>query len=162
MIASLKKFTLHRSQLFPSILVQEPLIIVTHAHHPLASMDTVELSELEQLANPFFHIDWSFEVKRWQSKLVTTSGTEVEVPPQTAHDLLLRGIGAALLTRTLVANDLAAGRLVEIPVWGLPLLLRESVLVRLSREEKLPAAVNEFIRVFREEARAYSKTSRER
>ena len=140
--------------LTPILHVQEPLIVVVHPTHPLASKAAVELRELEQAGNPFFHIDWNHEVRAWQSRLSLEYGTqvEVEVPPQTAYDLVLRGTGAALLTRTLVADDLIAGRLVEVTVEALPRLHRESVLVRFAQAEKLSTVVNEFIRVLREEA----------
>ncbi len=134
---------------------REPLIVVTHHSHPFARKETIVLEELERSGNPFFHIDWNMEVWHWQSRLISERRAEFELPPQTTHDLLLRGMGAALMTRTTVADDLAAGRLVEIAVHDLPLLYRESVLVRLSREDKLPTVVNNFIALLREEARTF-------
>jgi len=138
--------------------VQEPLIVVAPADHPLAQKEEVTCTELEKASQPFFQVDWSYEVKRWYAQLGTQRGTEIEVPPQTAHDLLLRGQGVALLTLTLVEADLRAERLVKLPVSDLPRLYRESALIRLNRQEKLPIAVQEFIRVFREEAREYCKS----
>ncbi|MDQ2714110.1 MAG: LysR family transcriptional regulator [Chloroflexota bacterium] len=143
------------SDLTPILHFQEPLIVVAHAHHPLARKGECAVAELEQESNPFLHVDWTMEVRFWQSRLLAEKGAAIEVPIHTAYDLVSRGIGAALLTRTLVASDLASGRLVEITVEGLPPFFRESALVRLTREEKLPAAVQEFVGMLREEGRAF-------
>jgi DNA-binding transcriptional LysR family regulator len=78
----------------------------------------------------------------------------LEVPIGMAHELVPRGMGAALLTRALAAADVAAGRLVEVAVRELPPLYRGSALARLAREEHLPAAVAEFVAALREEGRA--------
>ena len=62
------------------------------------------------------------------------------VPAGTIRHLLLRGIGAAMLTRTLVADDLASGRLIEVQVSDLPVLYRDSAVVQLARGGRLPRA----------------------
>lgn len=135
--------------------LQEPLLFVTHVQHPLARRERVSIGDLEELGQPFFHIDWSLEVKQWQSRMVASQGHVIEVPPQTAYDLLMRGMGAALLTHSMVSADLRTGRLVALAVEEMPPLKRESTLVRFRRAEPLPMAVNEFVRVLREEAREY-------
>jgi DNA-binding transcriptional LysR family regulator len=53
----------------------------------------------------------------------------------------------------MLSDDLRMGRLVEILVLDLPSLARESVLVRLKRDEPLPGAANAFLHALREEAR---------
>src|SRR5579884_2368305 len=105
--------------------IQEPLLVVCQANHPLALKDGVDISELKAGANPFFHIDWSPEANRWQSQVFSQAAGVVEIPPQTARDLLVQGIGVALLTRSLINDDLQAGRLVAIPVRDMPHFLRE-------------------------------------
>jgi DNA-binding transcriptional LysR family regulator len=76
------------------------------------------------------------------------------MPIHTAHDLVLRGLGVALLARPQVAADLAAGRLIELSVRDLPLFARESALVCLSREEpQHSTATKALITVLREEGR---------
>jgi len=134
--------------------LSEPLLIVAHAQHPLTQYKQVFTADLEMQAKPFFHIDWSIEVRYWQSHVKASSEALIEVPPQTARDLLIQGIGVALLTRSFIDDDLKSGRLVEIMVQDMPALTRESILTRLRRDEPLPPAVLEFIRIFQEEARA--------
>ncbi|GHO64619.1 nitrogen assimilation transcriptional activator [Ktedonobacter sp. SOSP1-52] len=137
--------------------IHEPLLIVTRADHPLAQRPSIAVSELETLANPFVYVHWNDEVKHWQSLQRAAGKVGLDVPPQTAYDLVQQGIGATLLTHTLVANDLKEGRLVEVEVQGLPSFRRESVLVKHKRDEKMPLHIKEFIRIFREEARIYCK-----
>ncbi|TCP53343.1 LysR family transcriptional regulator [Tumebacillus sp. BK434] len=134
------------------LTVEEPLLVAVPAGHPLALRGKVTLEELKEEANPFWQIDWGHEVKGWQALLICEPGTEIEVPPQTALDLLLRGQGAALLTRAMAGRALERGELVELQVEGMPQLSRKSVLVQLGHDP-LPPAVEEFIRLFREEAK---------
>jgi DNA-binding transcriptional LysR family regulator len=144
-----------RPEMIPLLHIREPLLVVTHATHPLAQKKQITVAELIQQAQPFFHIDWNIETKHWQTQISTSVNAMIEVPPQTAYDLLLRGIGAALLTRPQITNDLKAGTLVEITISDLPAFARESVLVRFKRDEPLSSAATEFLRVLREEAREY-------
>jgi DNA-binding transcriptional LysR family regulator len=139
----------------PLLHLQEPLLLVVHANHPLAVQEQVKTSDLEELGNPFFFIDWSLEMRQWQKQHMVKNRTLVEVPPHTARDLLLQGRGAAFLTRSFIHDDLKNGNLKEIPVVDLPLLRRESVLIRHHRVDALPAAVDAFLDLFREEAWGY-------
>jgi len=67
----------------------------------------------------------------------------IKVPLDTARHLLLRGIGAALLTPLLVAEELAAGRIAALTISDAPPDFRENVLVRLARGSALSAAAEE-------------------
>ena len=58
----------------------------------------------------------------------------------------------ALLTRTLVEDDLAQGRLFEIAISDLPAAFREGMLVQLHSQRKQPAIITDFSDVLREEA----------
>ena len=69
-----------------------------------------------------------------------------------ARPLLLRGQGAGFFVRTYVAQDLADGGLVEIPVRGLGRLTRGSALVRRRRSALGPAAA-ELIQLIRAQAK---------
>lgn len=148
-----------RPEMIPLLHIQEPLLAVAPPTHALAQKKSVDVAELIERGNPFFHIDWSIEVSHWQSQMEAKGSAIIEVPPQTAYDLITHGIGVALLTRSMISDDLRMGKLVEIPVSDMPSLLRESVLVRFKRDEPLPSAANEFLTIFREEAREYCHAS---
>jgi DNA-binding transcriptional LysR family regulator len=139
----------------PLLHLQEPLLLVAHINHPLAQQEQVKMSDLEELGNPFFFIDWSLEMRQWHRQQIVKNRTLVEVPPHTARDLLLQGRGAAFLTHSFIRDDLKTGSLKEIPVVDLAVPGRESVLIRHHRADALPTAVDVFLRLFREEARGY-------
>lgn len=140
----------------PLLHLKEPLTLVAHPGHPLAQVEHIMLSDLINQSQPFFLIDWNVEVKQWQSHLLGSSpSSTIEVPPQTAYDLLLSGKGVALLTRTMVEQEVKTGRLVELCVQQLPRFHRESLLLHRTAISSLPTAVNTWLRLFREEARHY-------
>ena len=145
----------------PLLHVKEPLILVTYPKHPLAQVKDITHSDIVSQDHPFFLIDWNVEVKQWHSHLLGSSpSSTIEVPPQTAYDLLLSGKGVALLTRAMVEQEVKTGRLVELCVQQIPRFQRESLLMHRAAVSSLPTAVNQWLRLFREEARHYCLESR--
>lgn len=142
-------------ELTPLLRFREPLLVVAHPKHPLTRREHVEGLELQREGQPFWLVDWGLEVRAWHARLAAGENSVTEVPIHTAHDLVLRGLGVALLARPLVAADLATGRLVELPVRALPPFARESALVCLSREQQLSAALSAFVAVLHEEGREF-------
>lgn len=138
--------------LTPLLRFREPLIIVAHPVHPLAQKESIASLDLVREGQPYWLVDWGPEVRIWHAHLIEASRTITEMPIHTAHDLVLRGLGVALLARPHVAADLDAGRLIELSVRDLPPFARESALVCLSREEPhLSTATRAFITALREE-----------
>lgn len=140
------------ADLTPLLHFREPLVLVVPAGHQLAGRGPVTLEEVMRMGGPFLLVHWGSGMNPVLSRIDTQIGPAVEVPIETVQYLLRRGIGASFLTRTLVMDDLAAGRLVEVTVADLPPLCRESTLVRLNRGGALPPAVADFVAVLREEA----------
>jgi DNA-binding transcriptional LysR family regulator len=68
------------------------------------------------------------------------------------RQLILRGSGAGFLPATLVADDLAAGRLVALPLADAEGLMRELALIRHAHADALPAAARAFVASVRAEA----------
>jgi DNA-binding transcriptional LysR family regulator len=131
---------------------REPLIAVAHPSHPLARKERITSLELVHEGQPYWRVDWGPEVRAWHTHLMEVERPITEVPIHTAHELAVRGLGVALLTRSQVAADLKAVRLIELPIHDLPSFARESALVCLSREEPhLSTATRAFITVMREE-----------
>lgn len=114
------------------------------------------LSDVVSQGHPFFLIDWSAEAKHWQSNLLASSPLPtIEVPPQTAYDLIINGKGIALLIQAMVSQDVKAGRLVVLSIEDIPRFQRESLLMQRTVDSSQPTAVNEWLRLFREEAWHY-------
>ncbi|QBD76157.1 LysR family transcriptional regulator [Ktedonosporobacter rubrisoli] len=148
-------------ELSPLLSLKEPLILVTYPEHPLAQAEHITLAEIVSQGQPFFLIDWNVEVKRWQSHLLSAApSSTIEVPPQTAYDLLMSGQGVALLTRAMVEQEVKTGRLVELHAQQIPQFHRESLLMHYTTVSSLPTAVKVWLRFFREEARHYCLDSR--
>ncbi len=139
-------------ELVPLVRFREPLILVAPAGHPLAGRGPVSLEAVQRDGHPFMLVRWGVSMNPVLAQIEPHGTPAIEVPLDTVKHLLRRGIGMAFLTRMLVADDLASGRLVEVTVEHLPQLVRESVLVRFARGS-LPAAAAEFAAVLREEAR---------
>jgi DNA-binding transcriptional LysR family regulator len=136
--------------------IQEPLIIVAHIKHPLAQQaHPLTLADLEATDTDFLQIDWSLEVRYWQTHTLQKKGPLIEVPPHTALDLMLQNRGVALMTRSLALSGLQSQQLVELEVQDMPALHRESILLCLNRSEELPLGANAWIRLFREETWDY-------
>jgi DNA-binding transcriptional LysR family regulator len=127
--------------------IRESLILVTHPDHPLAQKDEIKLHDLSDMADPYLLVDWSVETKRVQREMLAGSN-DFEVPPQTAYDLLKGGMGVALLTETMVSEDIKQGTLVSLSVKGFPKLYRESALVQLKKEKEISSSLRTFIKVF--------------
>ncbi len=139
-------------ELTPLLRFREPLIVVAHPVHPLAQKGSIASLDLVREGQPYWRVDWGPEVRTWHAHLSEAERPTTEMPIHTAHDLVLRGLGVALLARPHVAADLAAGRLIELSVRDLPLFAHESALVCLSREEpRLSTATRTFITVLCEE-----------
>jgi DNA-binding transcriptional LysR family regulator len=145
-------------EISPLLCLEEPLVLVTHPGHPLAQVEHVTLSDVQTQSQPFFLIDWSLEARHWQSQWLSSTSSNIEVPPQTAYELVSRGKGVALLTQAMVSQDVQTGRLVELAVADMPRLQRESLLVHRAADSSLSTAVKEWLRLFREAARPYCLT----
>jgi DNA-binding transcriptional LysR family regulator len=143
-------------EISPLLHIKEPLRMVTHPRHTLAQSEHPTLSDVVNQSHPFFLIDWSVEVKHWQSNLLASSQSSIiEVPPQTAYDLVMGGKGVALLTQAMVSQDVKTGKLVELSIQDIPRFQRESLLMQRTDDSPQPTAVNKWLRLFQEEARHY-------
>lgn len=130
--------------LVPLLRFREPLVLVVPPQHPLATVPSATLEQVAQQGQPFLQVRWGPLARPLFDRLAAYAGTRVEVPIDTAKQMVLQGIGATFLTQTLVMEDLAEGRLVRIPVSDAPETYRESALVHLRRTE-LSAATLKFV-----------------
>ena len=143
--------------------LKEPLLMVTHPAHPLVQTKPLTLADIVKQSKPFFLIDWSVEARHWQASVFASQSSTIEVPPQTAYELVSRGQGVALLTETMVKQDLQTGTLVELAkVEDIPCLHRESLLVHRTSATSLPVAAREWLHLFQEDARLYCSVKKGR
>lgn len=136
----------------PLLRIREPLKLLVPASHPLAGRESVTLEEVRQIGGPIFEVKLWVTIDPGLAEVIAHSQPLIEVPLDTARHLLLRGVGAALLTPLLVAEELAAGRIVALTISDAPPDFRESILVTLARGSTLSAAARAFIAALQAEA----------
>ncbi|GHO86814.1 LysR family transcriptional regulator [Dictyobacter formicarum] len=131
---------------------REPLIFVAPPQHPLAQQSYVQAEDIHIHAAPLLLVQKGFALSEVLTHIHPHPERTMELPVHTARELLRQGIGAAFITRSAIAEELASGQVVEIGVQDITPSYRESALVRLSRNHALPAASRDFIRVLRQQA----------
>lgn len=143
----LMTYPFFNSELRSLLHIKEPLIFVAHCEHPLAQKGSLVLEELK-CAEPYLLVDWSLETKRVQKELIPFHN--LEVPPQTALDMIKNGVGVSLLTETMVTSEIDSGELIRLPVKDFPMLYRESALVQLKRNTEISLSQQTFIQTLSE------------
>lgn len=130
---------------------REPLVFVVGAGHPLASKRSIKLDDVQRVKGHLLKVRWGYTTSEFESFLENQASPMIDLPIDTVRYMLLRGIGGAFLVKALVADDLAAGHLVEVIVEDFPTIYRESALVCLQKVT-MSTALHNFVEVLREEA----------
>ena len=130
----------------------EPL--VAHRRHPLARRARVTSADLVRLGRPFYRLRW------WQAhhptidRLAERTGRLIELPMESARQLVNAGQGVGFFPRTFIAEDIRRGSLREIPVRDLGPIIRDSALVRRLRDGPPSPAGEQMVACLRAEAAA--------
>jgi len=140
------------AELTPLFVFQEPVVLVSHPRHELAARRSVTQDDVARLARPLLQLRWWPSHHPLIARLAQRSGTAMEVPMETARNLILHGTGAGFFARTYIADDLAASALAEITVRGLAPIVRGSALVRRRRSTPLSPAAAALIQALRAQA----------
>lgn len=122
---------------------REPAVLVTAPGHPLAAAREVrEVDEeaLVQLGRPLLQLRWWPAHHPEVQRLAARTGADLDVAMEAARRMVMAGVGVGFFTRTFIAEDLASGAVVEVPVRGLAPLSRQSALVRRRHAQLSPAA----------------------
>jgi DNA-binding transcriptional LysR family regulator len=130
---------------------QEPLVAVVAPGHPLTAHPAPTVADVIRKGAPYHETVWGTPE---DARIAPTSGRgwdERELPHGLMHRLILRGIGAGFLPRTLVAEDVAAGRLIALQLADAGGLVRELALVCHARASALPSAAEGFVIAVRDE-----------
>ncbi|MGM0751694.1 MAG: LysR family transcriptional regulator [Bacillota bacterium] len=141
----------HNTDLKTILTMKEPLTLVAHPSHPLASVSDESRTSLQIIENsdPYIIVDWSTESKHWQKSMTHPGLNFMELPPSTAFDLVLSENGVALLTESMVKKELETNQLVKLQPVDFPLLYREIALVSLDSERSLSPAAKTIVEIFR-------------
>jgi DNA-binding transcriptional LysR family regulator len=134
------------------LLLREPVVLAVAPSHPLAGRGPVPLAEVARQARPFFRLRWWQRHHPRLEELARRSGTSVELTMEAGRTLALAGVGGGFFVRTYLAEELARGALVVVPVSDLPPLTRGTALVRRRRAGPLSPAAAALVEALRREA----------
>ena len=136
----------------PLLHFQEPVHLLAHRNHTLAKMRTVTQADLIRLSNPFLFLRW------WQAtpvaiqQLMQQATQFADVPTDTGRYLVSNGLGVGYFNKSMMVSQMMADDVVAIEVSDMPTIVRQSALVRLSRNSTLSAPAKQFVELVREQA----------
>ncbi len=138
-------YALTTADIVPIVRFHEPLIGVVAPTHPLAQSGPLTTEAFVRGGEPFYAEEWGTPEDARIGHLTRQTEPILEIGSEMVRLLVMRGMGATLLPQGMVADDLAAGRLVAVPLSDGVALLRELALVRHARADALPTATQDFI-----------------
>src|SRR5205085_12389356 len=121
--------------LTPLLKRSEPVVLAVPPRHPLAQQQSVTQQEIADQAAPLLLVRWWQSTHASVARIAARAQAVANVPPETARQMLLEGVGMGFFTRTQVADALATGTLCEVPIVDLGPLTRDTALVRLARQK---------------------------
>jgi DNA-binding transcriptional LysR family regulator len=112
------------------LTMREPVVLATAPSHPLARRSAVDQETLLALAQPFLVLRWWLALPPSLERLARRAQPAVDVPMDTARQMVLSGVGAGFFPWMQVADFLAAGQVSVVEITDLDPIDRVSVLVR--------------------------------
>jgi LysR family transcriptional regulator, low CO2-responsive transcriptional regulator len=141
------------TELSTLLLLRERVVLVAAPGHPLMRHAHVTAEQVSTDARPLLVLRWWLELPRPLVRVSEQAQSRVEVPMDTGRHMVLRGSGAGFFPWMQVADLIETGALHEIRVRDLPLLVRESALVRRTAAASLGAASLALVDALSERAR---------
>jgi DNA-binding transcriptional LysR family regulator len=135
----------YNNELAVLLRFREPLVLVTHTSNELATRGKVYLEHVKKVRGHLLSINWGPSASSFMARVSEQAGPMTELPIETARHILLRGLGAAFVTRATVAEELQSGKLVEIDVEDVAPGYKESALVCLKRKMPLNTILRNFV-----------------
>ena len=116
----------------------------------MAQQHSVTQQDVADQAAPLLLVRWWQSTHASVAQIASHAQSVANVPPETARQMLLEGVGIGFFTRTQITDALTTGQLREVPIADLRPITRESALVRLARQKNLSVVGTEFIAEVRE------------
>jgi len=134
----------------PLAQFREPVHLVVHHTHPLATRKRVSLTDVGRLARPYLN---AFRIPPRVLDVITTAGPVLTCPPPVALRYLGSGHGAAFLTPALTGNTVNLGGLTLVGMHETAQLSRDVALVEVRGRQARPKAARAFLQCLRDAAR---------
>lgn len=132
--------------------LREPLVAVAAPGHALTARESLTTEELVHEAGPYHETAWGTPEDARIAGAAQRSWADHELPHGLMRQLILRRFGAGFLPLSIVADDLAAGRLMALKASDAGDLRREIALVCHEAASALPPAAREFATMVCDEA----------
>jgi DNA-binding transcriptional LysR family regulator len=139
-------------ELTPLLKLSEPVVLAVPARHPLAQQHSVTQQDVADQAAPLLLVRWWQSTHSSVARIAGRAQAVANVPPETARQMLLEGVGMGFFARTQLAVALAAGQVCDVPIADMESITRESALVRLARQKQISVVGSEFMVDLREVA----------
>jgi DNA-binding transcriptional LysR family regulator len=123
---------------------RERLVLVAPAESTLGRQQVARLQEARKTRGLLLIVSWGSSAQDTIMRIKEQAGPMTELPLETVRYMLLRGLGAAFVTRASMAEELRSGKLVEVEIEDLPPTYRESALVCLKRNLPLSTLLRDF------------------
>jgi DNA-binding transcriptional LysR family regulator len=123
---------------------RERLVLVAPAESALGRQRVARLQEARKTRGHLLTVSWGSSAQDAMMRIKEQAGPLTELPLETVRYILLRGLGAAFVTRASMAEELRSGTLVEVEIEDLPPTYRESALVCLKRTLPLNTLLRDF------------------
>lgn len=143
--------------LFPLLHFREEMMLVVAPTHPLANIGFVTQEMVAALSKPFLLMRWWQITPEPLAQLAAHAQVVYDLPMATGYQLVHSGIGAGFFNCTQIAASLAEGILVQLSIIDMPLLYRESAVVRLALQPMpLSAPVQNLLALLRQQGERMS------
>jgi DNA-binding transcriptional LysR family regulator len=127
------------------LTMREPVVLATAPSHVLARRSPVDQDTVIALARPFLVLRWWLALPPPLERLARRASPAVDLPMDTARQMVLSGIGAGFFPWMQVADFRATGQLSVVAITDLDPLERVSVLVRRTGGAPLGTAASELV-----------------
>jgi DNA-binding transcriptional LysR family regulator len=139
-------------ELTPLLKLSEPVVLAVPARHPLAQQHGVTQQDVTDQAAPLLLVRWWQSTHASVARIAGRAQAVANVPPETAREMLLEGVGIGFFTRTQIADALAAGQVREVPITDMAPITRDTALAQLARQKQLSVVASEFMAEVRQVA----------
>lgn len=141
------------AQLLPLVRLREPVSLAVSPRHPLAKLAHCRRADLVRLARPLLRLRWWRNHHPALVELANDTSSALEVPLEIARPLVIEARAVGAFPHTLIAGDLAGGRLVRLTVTDFPPLSRDLAIVRRDSQTPLSPAAARLVAALTGQAR---------
>lgn len=141
------------SDITPLLQFRERVVAAVSSRHPLAKQRRISQADIVKHANPFMLLRWWQMTPTPIATLAARANHVADLPMNTGRFLLHDSLGLGFFTSLVILPDLEAGIVAELEVTDMPVIYRDSALVKLTRNQSLSPAASNFIKLLQSQAK---------